>query len=124
MENLEVFKTKIGEIAGTYNDKPVLLNIYYGNYILPKVEGISLHLKEEAYRNILKDFLNSKLGEKYSFPEDEEIKEASKTVILKELGLDREEKKEEKNKKKIPLFILTGITIIQMSFSVYLLFRI
>lgn len=78
-------ETQIGAV--TSKDKDGLIRdfqIYYGNVAAPIIDGEVLHLKEERYREMLKEFLLSDIGQEYEEPTEEEIKAASIEMLNRE----------------------------------------
>lgn len=84
-----------GKINGVYQD----LTILYGNAISP-VTNIDnpLHYKEEAYMEMLKNFLNSEEGMKYRVPTKEEVDQATIEVLNMEERIRQKMKEEAKAK--------------------------
>lgn len=78
-------ETQIGAV--TSKDKDGLIRdfqIYYGNVAAPIIDGEVLHLKEERYQEMLKEFLLSDIGQEYEEPTEEEIKAASIEMLNRE----------------------------------------
>lgn len=96
---LEVGHTKIGEKTGNYKGQLVKFSVYYGNYILPSIDGEFIHIKPESYNELLNKFLHSQQGKEYIYPSKEEIEDATRLVISRESQtlLDKEPVKEESN---------------------------
>lgn len=78
---LEVGKTKLFTFDRSYEGERYLLSVFYGNYVSPWPNDTIIHLDEETYKKTLIQFLNSKEGQKYIWPSEEEILEAQKLVI-------------------------------------------
>lgn len=98
-KKLEPKKTKIGvqtaknPVTGEVTEFEVL----YGNWTLPEVKGMSLHLPDAKYTEILNDFLKSADGESYLVPSDEEL-EALRTDV--EIDRKRQKQKAQQEKEK------------------------
>lgn len=91
-------ETVIGSITANLNGKPSEYKILYGNWASPKVNGIDMHLSNDAYEKMLTDFLRSAEGEEFDAPSDQE-----KAKLRRDVELDikiQEEKRNSQPKKK------------------------
>ena len=73
-------ETLIKTIEGRIEGEIRTVRVYYGNYVIPMINGKFKPLKQEAYQKVLNEFLDSKEGKKYDRPDEAEIKEALEEV--------------------------------------------
>ena len=96
-------QTVIGKIDGKYKGIYQTFPIYYGNVASTVVDNKILHLKQEDYEEMLKNFLNSEEGMEYRIPTDYEVKKAIRDVINEETkaNIQREEVSKAELEKKL-----------------------
>ena len=70
--------TLIKQDHKTVNCENININIYYGNYITPPINGKYQSLPDEKYKRTLEDFLNSNEGIRFKHPTEQEIDRVSK----------------------------------------------
>ena len=71
-------ETIIKQAHTMVNGKNINIDIHYGNYITPPINGKYQTLPDEKYKNVLEEFLNSQEGIKYKHPTEQEIDRVSK----------------------------------------------
>lgn len=88
-EELLVGRTKIGTSPRTILDTGEIIEfeVYYGNVLLPLVEGEVKHLPDKEYIEILAKFLSSEQGAGYRVPTTEEIAAASQEMYNREIAI-------------------------------------
>ena len=92
--------TVIGNIEGRYEGIYRKFEIRYGNVANPVINNNVLHLQEDIYLKMLKNFLSSDAGKNYRIPSDSEIKQVIKDIINEETELMLNRKKEEEEMQK------------------------
>lgn len=105
MAELELNKTVIGTVTvKNKNNEPVTYKILYGNFATPKVNGFSMHLSHDRYKNMLTEFLRSADGEDYDPPSDEELdrqkRAVEKDLELQKIAVEAEAKKKQEAQAK------------------------
>ena len=80
--------------------KFVRSTIYFGNHTMPMVDGKFKSLKDDVYRQFLREFLSSDAGKDYDPPTEEEIKEAALIVANIQRSFIERQKEEAEAKKK------------------------
>lgn len=97
---LEPKKTVIGtqSAKNPVTGEATEFKILYGNWAVPEIKGMSMHLPDDRYKIMLNEFLSSAAGEDYILPTDEETRSLRADV---ELDMKRQERlaKEEKAKR-------------------------
>lgn len=78
---LEVGVTKLFTFDRAFEGERCIFNLFYGNYIYPPPKNKIIHCEENLYKEKLFQFLNSKEGQKYIWPTEEEISESHKLVL-------------------------------------------
>ena len=74
-------ETKIGEIPSKDESGDIyIFSIYFGNLLVPVVNGKFRCLKEPKYREVLSTFLESDEGKEYVIPTEEEIQRAREAM--------------------------------------------
>lgn len=100
VRKLEPKKTVIGtqSAKNPVTGEATEFKILYGNWAIPEIKGMSMHLPDDRYKVMLEDFLSTAAGEDYIVPTDEEIRSLRVDV---ELDKKRQERlaKEEKAKR-------------------------
>ncbi|MBR2787526.1 MAG: hypothetical protein IKD94_00025 [Erysipelotrichaceae bacterium] len=69
-------ETLIKTIEGMIEGEPRTVKVYYGNYVIPMINGRFRPLKREVYQKALNEFLDSQEGSRYDRPSKEENEEA------------------------------------------------
>ena len=95
-------KTEIGKIDGKYKGIFRNFTIYYGNVASPVIDNKVLHLNEEDYMNMLRDFLESDEGMEYDIPTGKEVKDTIRDLINQETMIvaAKEEKKKQEEQER------------------------
>ena len=91
---LKVGVTELFVFRRVVNNEEYELHLLYGNMIYPPPDEGIIHCTEATYREKLNQFLDSKEGQKYIRPTEEEIKEDEKLVLSLEAENVRKQKKE------------------------------
>lgn len=101
MKKLEVGKTIIDTlVVNNKNNQPVTYKILYGNLAEPKVNGITMHLSDAKYQEMLTNFLRSAEGEDYDPPTAEEI-EALRKAVEADVAKQKSEMQEAEKRRKV-----------------------
>lgn len=98
-------ETSIGSfsIKDKATGNPVTYTVYFGNAVLPRINGQLRHLPEESYKAMLVSFFQKGGADDYEAPSDEEIKAAAEKVNSDEVARIKAElakKAEEEARKK------------------------
>lgn len=99
IRKLEPRKTVIGYQTAKRpdNGEPTEFKVFYGNWTEPEINGTSMHLPDDMYKEMLVTFLQSADGEEYEEPTDAEMKSLRADV---ELDMKRQKRKFQEEKER------------------------